>query len=289
MRQGEATGVVVATGARTYFGRTTQLVESARPKLHVEEVVTRVVSWLFVIVGIDGGRTDVAALVEGQRLLDILPISLVRAHERHPGRAAGDVHREHGGRLERAGAARRAGHAAKRGRGCRQYGCSLRRQDRHADDESTLADRGHRAAGFQRRRRRARWCARVATRRTPTRSISRFCAQRESGGARYVGEDHVSFVPFSAKTRRTEAVSTSTDATFASSRAHCAPSPRPRASIATAIDALQQHADRAAEKGVRALAVARAEGEPTALGRPRASARCAAPRCARAASTNCAR
>jgi magnesium-transporting ATPase (P-type) len=35
VREGEATAVVVATGVRTYFGRTTQLVESAHPKLHV--------------------------------------------------------------------------------------------------------------------------------------------------------------------------------------------------------------------------------------------------------------
>ena len=35
VRDGEATGVVVATGARTYFGRTTELVEGTHPKLHV--------------------------------------------------------------------------------------------------------------------------------------------------------------------------------------------------------------------------------------------------------------
>jgi cation transport ATPase len=48
VRESEATAVVSATGARTYYGRTTQLVESAHPKLHVEEVVSRVVRWLFV-------------------------------------------------------------------------------------------------------------------------------------------------------------------------------------------------------------------------------------------------
>jgi H+-transporting ATPase len=46
VRRGEATAVVVATGTRTYFGRTTVLVADARPKLHVEEVVARVVRWL---------------------------------------------------------------------------------------------------------------------------------------------------------------------------------------------------------------------------------------------------
>jgi cation transport ATPase len=48
VRQGEATGVVTTTGACTYYGRTTHLVESAHPKLHVEESATRVAKWLFV-------------------------------------------------------------------------------------------------------------------------------------------------------------------------------------------------------------------------------------------------
>ena len=77
VRQGEATGSVVATGARTYFGRTTHLVQIAHPKLHVEQVVTRVVRWLLVIVGIMVAATTIASLVEGLRLADVLPISLV--------------------------------------------------------------------------------------------------------------------------------------------------------------------------------------------------------------------
>ena len=77
VREGEATAVITATGLKTFFGRTTQLVESAHPKLHVEEVITRVVKWLFLIVGILVAIALVASLVEGLRLLDILPLSLV--------------------------------------------------------------------------------------------------------------------------------------------------------------------------------------------------------------------
>jgi plasma-membrane proton-efflux P-type ATPase len=77
VRSGEATGVVVATGARTYFGRTTQLVEGAHPKLHVEEVTSRIVKWLLMIVGSLSAVTFVTALAEGQRLVDVLPIALV--------------------------------------------------------------------------------------------------------------------------------------------------------------------------------------------------------------------
>ncbi len=77
VREGEATTVVVTTGAKTYFGRTTQLVESARPKLHVEEVVTRVVKWLFLIVGVQVAVALVVSLAEDLPLFDILPLTLV--------------------------------------------------------------------------------------------------------------------------------------------------------------------------------------------------------------------
>jgi H+-transporting ATPase len=50
IRRGEATGIVTATGAKTYFGKTTELVNVARPKLHMEEVIGQVVKWLLIMV-----------------------------------------------------------------------------------------------------------------------------------------------------------------------------------------------------------------------------------------------
>ena len=50
MRRGEATGVVSATGAKTYFGRTVELVQIAKPRLHMEDVTSKVVRWLVIIV-----------------------------------------------------------------------------------------------------------------------------------------------------------------------------------------------------------------------------------------------
>jgi len=77
VREGEATAVIVATGPRSYFGRTVQLVQSAHPKLHVEEVVTRVVKWLLLIVGTLVAVAIAASLFEGLSLVEILPLSLV--------------------------------------------------------------------------------------------------------------------------------------------------------------------------------------------------------------------
>jgi plasma-membrane proton-efflux P-type ATPase len=77
VRQGEATAVVTATGSRTYFGRTTELVEHAEPKLHIEQVITRVVKWLFLIVGIMVATTLIVSIAWGLRLIEILPLSLI--------------------------------------------------------------------------------------------------------------------------------------------------------------------------------------------------------------------
>ena len=77
VRRGEGNGVVMLTGARTYFGRTTQLVQEARPKLHIEAVVAGVVRWLFVIVGTLLGVVIVLSLVRGTPLMEMIPLMLV--------------------------------------------------------------------------------------------------------------------------------------------------------------------------------------------------------------------
>jgi plasma-membrane proton-efflux P-type ATPase len=77
VRRGEASAEVLLTGARTLFGRTTELVALARPKLHVEEVVGRVVRWLFVIVGTLLGAVAILALARGAPLVELAPLLLV--------------------------------------------------------------------------------------------------------------------------------------------------------------------------------------------------------------------
>jgi H+-transporting ATPase len=77
VRRGEGNGVVMLTGAKTYFGRTTDLVQQARPKLHIEAVVAKVVRWLFIIVGALLGMVVVMSLIRGASLLDMVPLMLV--------------------------------------------------------------------------------------------------------------------------------------------------------------------------------------------------------------------
>jgi H+-transporting ATPase len=77
VRGGEGNGVVMLTGAQTYFGRTTELVQQARPKLHIEAEVAHVVRWLFVIVGTLLGIVAVLSIVRGIALLEMIPLLLV--------------------------------------------------------------------------------------------------------------------------------------------------------------------------------------------------------------------
>ena len=77
VRRGEGNGVVMLTGAKTYFGRTTQLVQTASPKLHIEAVVSKVVRWLFVIVGALLTVVIVLSLIRGAPLIEMIPLMLV--------------------------------------------------------------------------------------------------------------------------------------------------------------------------------------------------------------------
>jgi plasma-membrane proton-efflux P-type ATPase len=77
VRSGEGNGVVMLTGAKTYFGRTTELVQEARPKLHIEAVVANVVRWLFVIVGVLLTVVVVLSLAHHVPLIEMIPLMLV--------------------------------------------------------------------------------------------------------------------------------------------------------------------------------------------------------------------
>jgi len=77
VRQGEFQGLVAFTGARTFYGKTVELLQSARPKLHMEEVVSKLVRWLFVIVGGVVLAVIVTAFFRHTPMKEILPLSLV--------------------------------------------------------------------------------------------------------------------------------------------------------------------------------------------------------------------
>jgi H+-transporting ATPase len=73
VRRGEVIAIVVVTGVHTYFRRTTQLVQSARPRLHIEDMISRVVRWLFLVVTFVVGTAMGVAHLRGISLVEILP------------------------------------------------------------------------------------------------------------------------------------------------------------------------------------------------------------------------
>jgi H+-transporting ATPase len=75
--RGEATGIVLRTGAGTKFGRTVELIQVARPKLHMEEVVTKLVRRLLAIIGALLAMTVAVSIVRNMAILEILPLMLV--------------------------------------------------------------------------------------------------------------------------------------------------------------------------------------------------------------------
>ena len=77
VRYGEGNGVVILTGARTYFGRTTELVQQAQSKLHIETVIAKIVRWLFVIIAAVLILVFGLSFMRDAPLIEIIPLMLV--------------------------------------------------------------------------------------------------------------------------------------------------------------------------------------------------------------------
>ena len=75
--RGEATGIVVATGTKTNFGRTVELVQIAKPRLHMEEVTSKVVQWLLIMVGSLLALAIAYSALLGQDVVSLLPLAAV--------------------------------------------------------------------------------------------------------------------------------------------------------------------------------------------------------------------
>jgi H+-transporting ATPase len=77
IRKGEATGVVTSTGAHTYFGKTAQLVQLAKPKLHMETVISGLMKWLLILVVTLLAIAFAVSWIRGINLLVMLSLALI--------------------------------------------------------------------------------------------------------------------------------------------------------------------------------------------------------------------
>ena len=77
VKSGECTAVVISTGIKTFFGKTAELVQKAKPRLHMDEVVASVVKILFILVLLFMGITISVSLFRGDTFLSNLPLMLI--------------------------------------------------------------------------------------------------------------------------------------------------------------------------------------------------------------------
>jgi H+-transporting ATPase len=77
IRRGEATGTVTATGSRSYYGRTAELVRTARSVGHLEQLLFTVVRYLIAVDAVLAAVLIVAVLWSGADLLPLIPFFLV--------------------------------------------------------------------------------------------------------------------------------------------------------------------------------------------------------------------
>jgi len=77
VRRGEASGEVTATGARTYFGRTAELVRAAKTVTHLENLIFTIVRYLVALDVVLVVALIAYAIVTGLPLSDTLPFALV--------------------------------------------------------------------------------------------------------------------------------------------------------------------------------------------------------------------
>ncbi|MGC2517665.1 MAG: plasma-membrane proton-efflux P-type ATPase [Burkholderiales bacterium] len=75
--RGEATGSVVATGARTYFGKTAELVRMAEAPRRLELLIVKIAKSLAALVVVLAVAVFAATVIRGTPLLDMLPFGLL--------------------------------------------------------------------------------------------------------------------------------------------------------------------------------------------------------------------
>ncbi|BDC18054.1 plasma-membrane proton-efflux P-type ATPase [Acidianus sp. HS-5] len=77
IRRGEASGIVIATGEKTYFGKTTELVQTAKAESHLEKLIMNIVKYLIIVDVALVIALFVFSLAVGVPLSNVLPFSLI--------------------------------------------------------------------------------------------------------------------------------------------------------------------------------------------------------------------
>jgi H+-transporting ATPase len=77
VKRGETTGEVTATGPRTYFGKTAELVRSAKTVSHLQQIVFTIVKYMVLLDAILAAALLIYALITGIALAEMIPFVLM--------------------------------------------------------------------------------------------------------------------------------------------------------------------------------------------------------------------
>ena len=77
LKQGEIDAIVYATGQKTYFGKTAELVESAHTRSHLQRAVVKIADYLIALAVILAVTIFAVALFRGDKPLEVLQFALV--------------------------------------------------------------------------------------------------------------------------------------------------------------------------------------------------------------------
>jgi H+-transporting ATPase len=77
VRRGQAIGLVVETGLKTYFGKTIELVQAAAPEEHISRIISNITKWLIGLVGTIVFILFLISLQKGIPIADIVLLLFV--------------------------------------------------------------------------------------------------------------------------------------------------------------------------------------------------------------------
>jgi H+-transporting ATPase len=77
VNRGEATGMVTATGARTFFGKTAELIRTAEPPRRLEVLIVKIATYLGGLVMVLAIAAFVAMILRGVPLSEMLPFGVI--------------------------------------------------------------------------------------------------------------------------------------------------------------------------------------------------------------------
>jgi H+-transporting ATPase len=125
IRKGEATGVVTSTGTHTYFGKTTILVQLAKPKLHMETVISGLMKWLLILASCFAYNCLCSVLDTRFKPASYAILGINFIGVSNTCGSAYNVHRYNGTWITRTCKERSLSYTPKRIRRCCSHGCSV--------------------------------------------------------------------------------------------------------------------------------------------------------------------